>query len=235
MTIPLNHPIWPNLYGPYDREDISPILSQLSQAWDQDLADDLYWEKLHHQDTLYPVTFAALPILWQIAPRDVANLNFFAHILRCTAHGIERAYEHGRYYPDPSLEDGAQQALLTAQEQWWVGNKHAIAEACLNALPLAQNDAQLTYLLCAPCATRDAGTLAHLMDMIGQDYGDDDIDEAITQITAKDMTAALALLPKIETQSPRFATALRNALTNAPSDVPKDGLTRDPSTPDLFG
>ncbi|KPA20953.1 hypothetical protein shim_28690 [Shimia sp. SK013] len=234
MTIPLNHPIWPNLYGPYDREDISPILSQLSQAWDQDLADDLYWEKLHHQDTLYPVTFAALPILWRIAPRDFINLNFFAHILRCTAHGIESAYEHGRYYPDPSLEDAAQQALLTAQEQWWVGNQHAIAEACLNALPLAQNETQITYLLCGPCATRDASALSFLMEMIGQDYGDDDIDEAISRLTAKDMTAAVALLPHIEDVSPTFAKSVREALLRAPNDVQKDSLTRDTDTPDLF-
>ncbi|MFY0617230.1 hypothetical protein [Shimia sp.] len=92
----------------------------------------------------------------------------------------------------------------------------------------------MTYLLCAPCTTRGAGALSHLMDMIGQDYGEDDIDEAISQITAKDMTTVLALLPKIEAQSLSFATALRTALRKAPSDVPKEALNRAPSTPDLF-
>lgn len=65
--IPLDDPIWKRLYGPYGIADVSAILRKLDQGWDDGLARDLIWEKLFHQETIYPVTYAALPYLTSLA------------------------------------------------------------------------------------------------------------------------------------------------------------------------
>lgn len=59
--IPLDDPVWGVLYGPYGVEDVPGALRRLSEGWDTAVAEDLFWERLHHQETLYPVTYAALP------------------------------------------------------------------------------------------------------------------------------------------------------------------------------
>ena len=87
MLLSLSEPIWKRLYGPYGVEDVAGVLRKLDELWDDDLASELFWEKLHHQDDLYPVTFAALPWLWQIHPKaskgTLDALLFFSHLLNC--------------------------------------------------------------------------------------------------------------------------------------------------------
>lgn len=65
--LPLDHPLWEKLYGPYGVENVSDILNGLLSNWDPEIAKDLFWEKLHHQETLYPVTYAAACWLNEIA------------------------------------------------------------------------------------------------------------------------------------------------------------------------
>ncbi len=88
MRLPLDHPAWQALYGPYGVEDMPGQLAALSDGWDADIAKDLFWERLHHQETLYPVTFAALPWLmtfgagWQGEARaELAG--FLSHVVSC--------------------------------------------------------------------------------------------------------------------------------------------------------
>ena len=87
MKISLSAPIWSRLYGPYGVEDVAGGLRRLQTEWDEEVARDLYWEKLHHQETLYPVTYAALPWLWDMPscpPSEQKNrLMFFSHVIDC--------------------------------------------------------------------------------------------------------------------------------------------------------
>lgn len=88
MKIPLNNPIWGRLYGPCGVQNVNKNLQKLHSASDHDVAEDLYWEKWHHQDDLYPVTCAALPWLWDMQPEDkdlnTSLLCFVSHAISCS-------------------------------------------------------------------------------------------------------------------------------------------------------
>lgn len=84
MKLDLADPIWAYLPGAYGVEEVAKPLARLVQNWDEDLCNDLLWNRLQHQDSLYPATWAALPWLWQIAgTHDEACgpiLDFIAHL-----------------------------------------------------------------------------------------------------------------------------------------------------------
>ncbi|SFF20942.1 hypothetical protein SAMN04487969_11843 [Paenibacillus algorifonticola] len=64
----LNSSIWSKLEGPYGFADSVPeMLQQLTQNYDSEVKDELYWEQLYHQNTIYPCTYAAVPYLAEIA------------------------------------------------------------------------------------------------------------------------------------------------------------------------
>ena len=69
-------------------------LSTLLEDWDPEIADTLFWEKLHHQETLYPVTFASLPWLVRIAYQseggDVSTTLFLSYLLYLGHRGQPR-------------------------------------------------------------------------------------------------------------------------------------------------
>ena len=59
---------WKLLNGPYGNgEHIPELITSLQQNYDQDQANELYYEELYHQNTIYPCTYAAVPYLVQIA------------------------------------------------------------------------------------------------------------------------------------------------------------------------
>jgi hypothetical protein len=60
--------IWSRLYGPYGNRSVELQLRMLSEKWDNAVAKELFWEELHHQDDIYPATFAALPWLVALSP-----------------------------------------------------------------------------------------------------------------------------------------------------------------------
>lgn len=64
----LNSTIWAELEGPYGIADSVPeMLQQLAQNYDSEVKDELYWEQLYHQNTIYACTYAAVPYLAEIA------------------------------------------------------------------------------------------------------------------------------------------------------------------------
>lgn len=86
--IPLDAPVWERLYGPYGIDDVSDILCSFQTRWDRELAQDLFWERLHHQESVYPVTYAAVPWLFSIAPNLTPEqraelLIFLSWVIRC--------------------------------------------------------------------------------------------------------------------------------------------------------
>ena len=95
MLLALNDPIWERLYGPSGTKNVSSFIARLLEEWDEALARELYWDWLQHQDTLYPVTYAALPYLWQISAREnhgeVETLQFFSQVLVCAFSGPAEA------------------------------------------------------------------------------------------------------------------------------------------------
>lgn len=59
---------WGKLMGPYGSgENVPTLLEQLMQEYNQETADELFQEYLFHQNTIYTVTYAAVPYLAKIA------------------------------------------------------------------------------------------------------------------------------------------------------------------------
>ncbi len=101
-TLPLGHPIWARLYGPHGLQDVAGIMCALSEKWDDQQAQDLFWEELHHQEDLYPVTYATLPWLWNMAISEPAAREeaacFLSWVIRCAlAHRASEQSENMRY------------------------------------------------------------------------------------------------------------------------------------------
>lgn len=60
--------VWSKLMGPYGSgADVPALLQQLTQEYSQEMADELFQEYLFHQNTIYTVTYAAVPYLVHIA------------------------------------------------------------------------------------------------------------------------------------------------------------------------
>jgi len=66
----LNDPLWKKLDAGSRHRDIAGSISQLSEAWDDELAKSIFWDCLCNQDTCYGTTYAAVPHLLKIARPD---------------------------------------------------------------------------------------------------------------------------------------------------------------------
>lgn len=64
----LSSPVWQQLHGPFGPAEAVPgLLQQLQKEYSTEVKDQLYWEHLFHQDTIYSSTYAALPYLAELA------------------------------------------------------------------------------------------------------------------------------------------------------------------------
>ena len=59
--------LWRRLPGPYGPDDVSGELFDLLANWDEGRAENFYLDRITHQVSTYPVTWAAFPWLWTSA------------------------------------------------------------------------------------------------------------------------------------------------------------------------
>lgn len=161
VKIPLNDPVWTRLYGPYGVRNVPGILESLKTHWDDDLARELFWEELHHQDDIYPATYAALPWLLDIfqgrssMPKEA--LIFFSVVLRCAVapHGTgcdgkgpkgkyrglaQHISDHAHsWLPVDQRLTEKDMASLKQLESWFEKAAPCIAEICLSAIESADD------------------------------------------------------------------------------------------------
>ena len=65
---------WELLHGPYGNGGHIPsLITSLQQHYDQEQANELYYEELYHQNTIYPSTYVSVPYLVQMA-LEASNL-----------------------------------------------------------------------------------------------------------------------------------------------------------------
>lgn len=63
-----NSEVWGKLIGPYGSAgNVPALLQQLQAEYHQEVFDELFQEYLFHQNTIYTVTYAAMPFLAQLA------------------------------------------------------------------------------------------------------------------------------------------------------------------------
>ena len=155
MLIPLSNPIWSRLYGPYGIQDVAGLLSELEKSWDDEVAKDLFWEKLHHQEDLYPVTYAAFPWLWKfsesVGHQNTDILDFFSFTMKCARSSLEgtgvtgtnakfrglslKSNDHQQsWIPEESRLNSLDMETLTALENWYSAKCGSIADTCVSAV-----------------------------------------------------------------------------------------------------
>ncbi|MGL4236860.1 hypothetical protein [Tabrizicola sp.] len=70
MLIRLSDPIWSRLYGPCGNFDVTGHIGRLLNGWNKAIADELFGDRLHHQESFYPVTYASIPWLRLVGKHD---------------------------------------------------------------------------------------------------------------------------------------------------------------------
>lgn len=153
MKIAFADELWCRLYGPYGNRSVNRQLAALSEQWDSTVAKELYWEELHHQDDIYPATFAALPWLVELSPSrgeafEETHL-FLSHIIHCACTeggtgsdgtgprgkfrglSIEISDHQHSWIPESDWLTFNDRPALISLEQWFSDNCATIAEECL--------------------------------------------------------------------------------------------------------
>lgn len=184
MLIPLADPIWARLYGAYGVEDVAGDLASLSVSWDSALADRLFWERLHHQETLYPVTYAALPWLRDIARRDPRArrdvLLFLSWIVYCALYpgegqgplaglSLDLAEHRLKWVPVQNWLTEADLPVLRGLSDWAEAEFSQIAEDCIAAMTGEENRRRVSNLAWAPLSKWTAFTAARALEMFTED------------------------------------------------------------------
>lgn len=180
MLIPLTDPIWLRLYGPYGVQDVAGDLERLSVAWDREVADRLFWERLHHQESLYPATCAALPWLREIACRDSSArqhvLIFLSWVVYCALYpdegqgrlaglSLDLAVHQEKWLPSENWLSAADMPVLRALGDWAETEFTRIAKDCIAAITIEENRRLVSHLAWAPLSTWGAFTAARALEM----------------------------------------------------------------------
>ncbi|GHC53545.1 hypothetical protein [Neogemmobacter tilapiae] len=212
MLIPLNDAIWARLYGPNGVQDVTVDLAAFAQEWDQTRAAALFWEKLHHQGDLYPVTYAALPWLYQMLsaqnPPETEALLFLSHTLHCAFGQRPKADASGTadfpglssaiadhqhpWIPDDQRLTAADRPKLRELAAWLNTQAMAIGDQCLTATP--HSDARTAAYLCLGwLAPRSAPHVSEALELWIEGEAWDDIQAALpTDRTDGPIAAKLA-------------------------------------------
>ncbi len=154
MKIPLGDEIWDRLYGPYGNHRVDRMLITLIDSWDTTIAKKLFWEELHHQDDIYPATFASLPWLLEILPSNRQAVEetylFLSHVIQCANSDRGTGYigtePQGTYpglstkiadhqhswIPEKERLTVKDQPVLMKLKEWFCDNSPQIAERCLD-------------------------------------------------------------------------------------------------------
>ncbi|MEL6645752.1 MAG: hypothetical protein AAFQ79_17610 [Pseudomonadota bacterium] len=211
----MSEDIWSRLYGPYGIRDVTSDLRQLADRWDPEVAKNLFWEELHHQDDLYPVTYAALPWIKKITdasalPDEQVPL-FLSHVLYCATveldaavygqgtggkfHGLSlRVEDHAVGSPSSRLTAG-DMVVLAALEDWLTASAAEIALACLSAIPA--DDEYLAAAYCTGfCSLQGSSNTAHALTMWGDQHPLEEIVEHVA-LEAKDLEVLEQLAIKV--------------------------------------
>ncbi|MBR9764649.1 MAG: hypothetical protein GYB53_14255 [Rhodobacteraceae bacterium] len=149
MRLDLSDPIWSRLYGPHGvprQPDLPERLGRLSARWDEEAAQLLFWHELHHQEELYPLTYAVLPWLRLLAPQSERVAEFYAQVLFCARRQGEetapfrglslRPQDHAHPWLPPAQRlQETDMPVLAALADWLRGEGAALAALCLAAVP----------------------------------------------------------------------------------------------------
>lgn len=221
MKIALDHEIWQRLYGPYGNRNVNQILHDLRREWDADTANELFWEELHHQDTIYPVTFAALPWLVELAPDERSKGEefwlFFSHVIYCAVarfgatstnenfRGLSTSLEdhHHSWLPENERLNSFDLEILKQLEKWFEAHAEAFALRCLT---LVDGDLQQSaYAIEGYISLLGSDRIAWAIIMFSDGHPMNEIVQEQGALDDNDNVALSKLLPHITERNPQIA------------------------------
>lgn len=195
MLIPLKDPIWSRLYGPYGVKDVAVALEGLSARWEKTVADTLFWERLHHQETLYPVTYAALPWLREIALRHKAArrdvLIFASWVIYCATTqevsegerylglSTDLLRHHFQWIAHEQWLTESDMGLLQKLADWMDGEIPQIARDCIAEMGVETDRRTVSHLAWAPLCQWGGRLAARAVEMFTEGEEIDVIREAM--------------------------------------------------------
>lgn len=191
MLIPLSDPIWSRLYGPYGVQDVAGDLGRLSVAWDRAVAKKLFWDRLHHQESLYPATYAALPWLRAIAQQDPNAckdvMSFLSWVIYCALYprasheeplaglALDLADHQLKWLPKENWLSETDLPVLRSLSEWADEEFPRIAEDCITAIKGEEDRIAVSHLAWAPLSIRGAFAAARALEMFVEGEEPDDI------------------------------------------------------------
>lgn len=226
MKIGLDEQIWDRLYGPYGNRSVNLTLAQLADRWETSVAKELFWEELHHQDDIYPSTYAALPWLVDICPAEgdahIETQVFISHVIHCACLTFETGF--GGHEPkskfrglSTQIEDHQHswlpssdwlttddRTVLIEMEKWFARNCDQLAKKCLE---LVGSDMSLSAHVLEGFATlKGSSKVAYSVQMF---VGGEDLDEVRDEVgdyDEQDTKVVRQLYPLIHDQNAQIAS-----------------------------
>ncbi|MBW5466906.1 hypothetical protein GPJ61_03315 [Brevibacillus formosus] len=166
----LASPVWGKLQGPHGLSDRIPALIQhIGHDYFSEEKEELYWELLYHQNTIYPCTYAAFPYLVEIALKTEDPDILLDIFISC---GIFEASSENAPHLDVPSEFLRDQTPLLDNEtirEIYREYRHAIlsltgqTESILHLARMGEHDADKRYILAADAAFRGDKDIANML------------------------------------------------------------------------
>ncbi len=161
---------WGKLMGPHGTgEKVPALLQQLMGEYDQEIADELFQEYLFHQNTIYTVTYAAVPYLTQMA-RSTTDPEVRRDLF-VTCGVIEASRDRNEAAPFPAAWAGlAEQVGASVCSDIYDSYIEAIREMAYlgedvraHAADAPVDESEKRYILLADAAYRGAHPVANML------------------------------------------------------------------------
>jgi len=226
MKVAFADNVWSRLYGPYGNRSVNTQLMALSEQWDNAVAKELFWEDLHHQDDIYPATFAAMPWVVELSPSEGEAFEetylFLSHVIHCAffegGTGCDGTGPRGKYrglsteiadhqhswIPQSEWLTIKDQPILIRLERWFSKNWPMIAKRCLN---LVGSDLMISAYAIEGFASANGGSrVAWSTQMFadGEDVGF--ISGELGAYDDRDTMTVAKLFPHVHERNPDLAS-----------------------------
>lgn len=244
MKIAFSDGIWSRLYGAYGNRSVNTLLKALSERWDDAVAKELFWEELHHQDDIYPATFASLPWLVELSRSGDEAFEethlFLSHVVHCACTeggtGCEGTGPRGKYrglstkiadhqhswLPNREWLTIENRPTLINLEQWFSDNCLMIAKRCLS---LVNSDPVVSAYAIEGFASAHGGSkVAWSTQMFASGEDMNSISRELGAYDERDTIAVAKLFPHIREKNPDLASFMLDYPgCNFVPDDPKQG------------